>query len=736
MKTMLKKSIACLLAVILVIGIVPVTVFAAETATSGQCGDNVYWTLDSNGKVTISGKGEMWNYHMGNSPFYLNSRVKSVVIESGVTSIGRGAFRGCSSLKSVTIPSGVTTIEEVAFGECSSLKSVTIPNSVTKIGGYAFSKCSSLSKVTIGSGVTSIASDALDGTALYKNSSNWKNNVLYIGKYLIKAKTSISGNYTVKDGTKVIAAGAFTDCKKLKNVTIPNSVKTICGAAFYGCEKLSKITIGNGVTSIGSSAFTCTNLDWENDGLYIDKYLIVAQISDSGNYTVRDGTKVIAAGAFSGDALKSVTIPKSVKVIGYSDSAFSIFYGCEDLTNITVDTNNKNYSSKDGVLFNKNKTELIQYPMGKKGTSYAIPSSVKTIGFQAFSRSNLSKVTIPKSVKVIGEGAFYNCTSLKSVTIENGVTTIGDFAFYASDSLTSVTIPNSVKTIGIYAFKDCKKLSKVTIGSGVKTIDDSTFENCCSLKSVTIPSSVTTIFCNAFCCCESLKNVYYVGSKAQWNKIRIDRNNDELTNATIHYNHTHSSKIKKATTSANGSIKYTCSVCGDSTETIAKVSSISLSKTSYTYNGKAKKPTITVKDSNGKILKNGTDYTVTYASGRTKIGSYTVKVKFKGNYSGSKTLTFKIVPANPTLKVTAGNKKATLSWNKITGATGYGIYMATSKNGTYKKIATIKNGSTVKYTKTGLTKGKTYYFKVRAYKTVSKTNVYSAYSAVKSVKVK
>ena len=293
------------------------------------------------------------------------------------------------------------------------------------------------------------------------------------------------------------------------------------------------------------------------------------------------------------------------------------------------------------------------------------------------------------------------------------------------------------------------------------------------------------------------------------------------------HTHTYKTTTTKATTTKDGKKVTACKVCGEvlSTAKIYKASSIKLSKTSYTYNGKAQKPTVTVKNSKGEALKNGTDYTVSYASGCKNTGKYAVKVKFKGNYSGTKTLYFSILPSKtskltatqttssikatwkavtgasgykvviykgskavktvyttkttysftklskgtiykvrvtayktidgkrvassvytqlttatrpgtPTLKVTAGAKKASLSWNKQTGASGYVVYMATSKNGTYKKIATIKGGTKVSYTKTGLTKGKTYSFKVAAYKTVDGKNIYGAYSAAKSGKIK
>ena len=293
-------------------------------------------------------------------------------------------------------------------------------------------------------------------------------------------------------------------------------------------------------------------------------------------------------------------------------------------------------------------------------------------------------------------------------------------------------------------------------------------------------------------------------------------------------NHTGKTVITPATLTADGKKVTTCTVCNKTLDTtaIAKIASVKLSATKYTYDGKVKTPSVTVKDSKGKVLKKGTDYTVSYASGRKNTGKYTVTVTFTGDYSESKTLSFNILPGKtskltatqtatsikaswkavtgasgykvilytaknktvktvyttkttasftklskgttykvkvyayktidgkkvyasssalittttapgaPTLKATAGKKKATLSWNKQTGASGYVLYMATSKNGKYSKIATLKGNSKVSFTKTGLSKGKTCYFKVKAYKTLDGKTVYGDYSAVKSAKIK
>ena len=210
---------------------------------------------------------------------------------------------------------------------------------------------------------------------------------------------------------------AFADCKSLTSISVPDSVNAIGNGAFSGCSSLASINIPNSVTTIRGSAFcNCLSLT---------------------SITIPESVTSIEIAAFSGcSSLTNITIPDLVDTIG--DHAF---YNCSSLTNITVSENNKYFSSLKGVLFNKDKTELITYPNGNERTEY----------------------TIPDSVTSIIEGAFAYCSNLITVKIPDSVTDITDKTFYVCSSLTSVTIPDSVTHIGYNAFKYCKNLTSIII---------------------------------------------------------------------------------------------------------------------------------------------------------------------------------------------------------------------------------------------------------------------------------
>ena len=504
---------------------------------------DVWWTSSDEEVADVSSSGLVTGYKNGTAE--INATWNNVSDTCAVeVSFDEFEFGNAKHLEYM-ISNGEATIigyDGSASGE------LIIPSTisgypVTSIGDSAFYRCNSLTSITIPDSVTSIGEDAFGGCY---------------------SLTSV----TIGNGVTSIGDGAFYFCENLTSVRIGNGVTSIGEDAFYYCENLTSVRIGNSVTSIGDYAFYgCVSLT---------SITIPDSVTSIGDYAFDECV-----------SLTSITIPDSVTSIG--EYAFGLCYS------ITVDSENKYYSSdENGILYNKNKTELIQYPIGNerteftipKGvtsigdyafyfcdslTSVTIPDSVTSIGYHAFfCCDSLTSITIPDSVTSIGEYAFGWCESLTSVTIGNGVTSIGEYAFGLCESLTSVTIGNSVTSIGYRAFYRCDSLTSVTIPDSVTSIGDYAFCRCNSLTSITIPDSVTSIGEDAFYYCNSLTDVYYTGAKVDWNKISIGLYNEDLTNATIHFHdHSYNCETTKVVTCTEDGIKtYTCT-CGDTyTETI------------------------------------------------------------------------------------------------------------------------------------------------------------------------
>ncbi len=439
----------------------------------------------------------------------------------------------------------------------------------------------------------------------------------------------------------------------------------------------------------------------------------------------------------------------------------------------------------DGVTYNAEMTKIINVDYEKSG-AYKMPDSVTTVGVGAFKYcENITSVEMSKNVTDIMYTAFYGCKSLKSLTLPDKLKSVDSYAFcdigvkslnipkgvsfgYSvfaiCENLETVTVENGVTSIENDMFKECKSLKSVTTSASLKEIKSEAFVDCSALETVTLEKSVSKIGDWAFSGCGNLKTVYYAGSEADRKKISVGFDNDSLLNAKWVYNYVHPHKggtatcakkavcilcgkeygslkahiyktvTTKASLTKNGKIQTKCTGCGKVTKTttIYYPKTIKLSATSYKYDGKVKNPTVSVKDSKNKTVSSK-NYTVSYAKGRKSIGSYKVTVKFKGNYSGTKNLTFKINPKNPTVTVKSAKKKATISYKKISGGVKYQIQYSTKKSSGFKNVKT--NTTALKVTKSGLKSKKTYYFRVRAYKKVGKTTYYSGW-VTKSVKIK
>ena len=424
---------------------------------------------------------------IGDSAFSGCSKLTSIEIPSSVTSIGYRAFEGCSKLTSIEIPSSVTSIGDYVFFRCSGLTNIEIPSSVTSIGDSAFRECSKLTSIEIPSSVTSIGS-----SAFYRCSSltsiEIPSSVTSIGDGTFSGCSSLT-SIEIPSSVTSIGNSAFYGCSSLTSINIPEGVTSIGSSAFSGCKRLTSIEIPEGVTSIGSSAFflcrSLTSIEIPSSVTSIGNQAFDG-CSSLTNIEIPEGVTSIGNYAFQDcRSLTSIEIPSSVTSIG--DSAFR---GCDSLTSINVEEDNQNYCGEDGVLFNKDKTELIRYPSKKADKQYVIPNSVTSIGNYAFEY----------------------CSSLTSINIPEGITSIGDSAFRGCSSLTNIEIPSSVTSIG-----------------------DSVFRECSSLTSIEIPSSVTSIGSGAFYDCSNLTTINYHGTPEQFSAITIGSYNDYFKNATVNY---------------------------------------------------------------------------------------------------------------------------------------------------------------------------------------------------------
>ena len=431
----MKKVISLFLSLTMLLSIVSVIDFStfADTLTTGNCGDNVTYSFDeSTGVLTISGTGDMKQWPEYDSPWCADTRIKTLIIDEGVTSIGDRAFQDCRNLSNVKLPNSLTLIYNDAFSNCTSLASVIIPDSVTSIGDDAFEGCISLKSIEISDNNKNYSS--VDGVLFNKDKS-----VLVI--YPAGKTDSV---YSIPNSVTSIGNSAFSECTNLSNVTIPDSVISIGDFAFSNSTSLRSVTIPDSVTIIGVSAFyDCKNLinvTLPNSITSID-YSVFSDCTSITNITIPDSVTSIGDSAFEGcTSLTSITIPNSVTSIG-NDAFYSCYFTFGSFVNNSkcqynrgetiVDTDSDGFCIKDNVLV-------------KMRPNYAI-----------------DEVSIPNGVIKIGDYAFEYCTSLTNITIPDSVTSIGDYAFEFCASLTSVTIGNSVTDIGYAAFSGCDNLKNI-----------------------------------------------------------------------------------------------------------------------------------------------------------------------------------------------------------------------------------------------------------------------------------
>ena len=523
------------------------------TSHGGKCGDNLTWTLDGNGTLTISGSGAMSNFfiYQNVAPWLKNwDKIARVVVEPGVTSIGDYTFLGCAGLTNVTIPDGVTYIGYQAFGDCKSLASVTIPGSVRNIGGFAFQNCTGLTSMTILEGATSIGERAFTGCS---------------------SLTSV----TIPGSVVSIGDSAFCSCSGLTSVTIRKGVTSIGWGAFSGCSGLTSITIPESVTSIKAYAFMENALKRIEvatgnanycavDGVLYDKnmknLLVYPAGSTENSFNIPESVSHIDDAAFFDcTSLNRITIPESVTSIGsyafsgcsglsevhLSNSVSSIgekaFDGCNNLADVFYSGTEQQWNSiqisEDNTCLTNarlhfNSAEVISGSCGKNLTWAITENGVLKIS----GTGEMQDYEWCEDGETVYSSAPWGRMGITGLKLGEGITRIGACAFLdCSDISGALILPRTLKEIGECAFSGCYGISgTLNFPENLEKIEDCAFQGCDGLYgTLQLPEKLSYIGLATFNGCSGFtgqldipKNVQEIGDWAF-------RNCSGLTNVSI-----------------------------------------------------------------------------------------------------------------------------------------------------------------------------------------------------------
>jgi len=425
----------------------------------------------------------------------------------------------CEDIYNVIISDGITSVGDAAFDSCFNLQKLHLGKDIASLGWRSFGNCISLENITFPSSISYIDEMTFLGCTGLTN--------VYISDLYSWCNINFGAGHA---NPLSYAKNLYVNGTIAREITIPSDIKKINNYIFYGLGCLEKVIIPDGVISIGMEPFgNCENLK---------EVLVGKDISDIEIYS----------------------FPNDV---------------C-----LKIDERNTSFLFEDGVLFNKEKTKLIQYFDDGSRNEYYIPDGVSSIGKFAFQNctdlskiiinnnitsigqaafsycmsltdvvigenvrflsnqsfyncQNLKEIIIPDNVSSIGIDAFLNCRSLESISFGTGITGISTQAFCQCVSLKKLIIPDSVTFIGNRAFETCVSLTEVTLGNKVKNVYDRAFYGCGNLENIEIHNSLTSIGEDAFYGCNKLSKVDFRGTNAEWNSLSILSGNDCLLNSTL-----------------------------------------------------------------------------------------------------------------------------------------------------------------------------------------------------------
>ena len=660
--------------------------------------------------------------HIDKYAFYNCQGLTKLNFNDGIERIENDAFGSCEKLTSVNFSETLKSIGAFAFVECKKLSEITIPQSVTSVGEYAFSGCENLASVTVSDDLPYVGGRAFEKT---KWLNSQPDGVVYIGKSAYGYKgdmpkntelslksgiTNISGYafYEEKNLTSVkipetvnrIGNWAFLDCEGLKNVNIPDGVKRIESWTFSNCSSLTNITVPDSVTVLDGLAFSyCTNLK----NIELSKNLTEIGMGALSHCTsletidIPDSVIIMDNIAMAGcSELKSVNIGSNLKTVGGQ-----VFAGCTSLEKVNVNLNNKNYTSENGIWYDKNKTKIILYPYNKKDSAYTTPTSLKELcnGYVGsygtlLDNSNLKTVTIEKNVAKIDDYAIgfvfdfdnYKINKVKDFTVKGYRGTVAE-SYAKKNSFNFVALDKTLQTPSISKLENTSggiKISwnKVSGAYGYR-VYQKTSNGWKRIKDTTATS--------------------YTDSAVSVNQTKtytmrcIDKNGNTVSG----YNSKGWTKKYTPVAPTISKLENTSGGIKLSWNKIAGVYGYRLYYKTSSGGWKRFKDTTATSFTDSGVSPNRTE-------------TYTIRcIDKNGNtVSGynSKGWTKKYTPVAPTiskLENTSGGIK--LSWNKIAGVYGYRLYYKTSSGG-WKRF---KDTTATSFTDSGVSPNRTETYTIR-----------------------
>ena len=660
--------------------------------------------------------------HIDKYAFYNCQGLTKLNFNDGIERIENDAFGSCEKLTSVNFSETLKSIGAFAFVECKKLSEITIPQSVTSVGEYAFSGCENLAGVTVSDDLPYVGGRAFEKT---KWLNSQPDGVVYIGKSAYGYKgdmpkntelslksgiTNISGYafYEEKNLTSVkipetvnrIGNWAFLDCEGLKNVNIPDGVKRIESWTFSNCSSLTNITVPDSVTVLDGLAFSyCTNLK----NIELSKNLTEIGMGALSHCTsletidIPDSVIIMDNIAMAGcSELKSVNIGSNLKTVGGQ-----VFAGCTSLEKVNVNLNNKNYTSENGIWYDKNKTKIILYPYNKKDSAYTTPTSLKELcnGYvgsygMLLDNSNLKTVTIEKNVTKIDDYAIgfvfdfdnYKINKVKDFTVKGYRGTVAE-SYAKKNSFNFVALDKTLQTPSISKLENTSggiKISwnKVSGAYGYR-VYQKTSNGWKRIKDTTATS--------------------YTDSAVSVNQTKtytmrcIDKNGNTVSG----YNSKGWSKKYTPVAPTISKLENTSGGIKLSWNKIAGVYGYRLYYKTSSGGWKRFKDTTATSFTDSGVSPNRTE-------------TYTIRcIDKNGNtVSGynSKGWSKKYTPVAPTiskLENTSGGIK--LSWNKIAGVYGYRLYYKTSSGG-WKRF---KDTTATSFTDSGVSPNRTETYTIR-----------------------